>query len=86
MRKLNTAIQSIPTNIVAGIGGFREREFYRLEDEGERAVPQVGRVTLQEQIRSNRIRTFVVLLGFIALIAALALASGFAYDPRHRSG
>jgi LemA protein len=42
VRKLNTAIQSIPTNIVAGIGGFREREFYRLEDEGERAVPQVA--------------------------------------------
>ena len=38
-------------------------------------------MTLQQQIRSNRIRTFVVLLGFIALIAALALVAGFAYDP-----
>jgi heat shock protein HtpX len=38
-------------------------------------------VTLQEQIRSNRVRTFVVLLGFAALAAALVAAIWFAYQP-----
>jgi heat shock protein HtpX len=38
-------------------------------------------VTLQEQIRSNRLRTVVVLLGFAALVAALVAAVWFAYEP-----
>ena len=38
-------------------------------------------MTLQEQIRSNRLRTFVVLLGFAALTAALVLAIAVAYQP-----
>jgi heat shock protein HtpX len=38
-------------------------------------------VTLQEQIRSNRLRTFIVLLGFAALTAALVLAIAVAYQP-----
>ena len=39
--KLNTAIESIPTNIVAGLGGFQKAEFFEIEAPGERAVPQV---------------------------------------------
>ncbi len=38
-------------------------------------------MTLQQQIRSNRIRTFVVLLGFAALAAALVAAISVAYQP-----
>jgi heat shock protein HtpX len=38
-------------------------------------------VTLQEQIRSNRLRTAIVLLGFAALAAALVLAISYAYSP-----
>jgi heat shock protein HtpX len=38
-------------------------------------------VTLQEQIRSNRLRTFIVLLGFAALAAAFVLAISYAYSP-----
>ena len=38
-------------------------------------------MTLQEQIRSNRVRTFVVLLGFAALATALVAAIWFAYQP-----
>lgn len=38
-------------------------------------------MTLQEQIRSNRLRTFIVLLGFAALTAALVLAIAVAYQP-----
>lgn len=39
--KYNTACQTIPTNIVAGMGGFKISEFFEVKDEAERAVPQV---------------------------------------------
>lgn len=38
----NTKIQQIPTNIVAGIGGFREEPFFELEDEAQREAPKVS--------------------------------------------
>ena len=41
VRDLNTRIQQFPSNIVARAGGFREREFFEIE-EGERAVPRVS--------------------------------------------
>lgn len=37
----NTRIQSFPVNIVAGIFNFGEREFFELEVEAEREVPEV---------------------------------------------
>jgi LemA protein len=40
VRDLNTRIQTVPSNIVAGIFGFRTREFFQAQ-EAERAVPQV---------------------------------------------
>ena len=40
--RLNTAIESVPTNLVAGIGGFTKSEFFQLEDAGERQVPKVS--------------------------------------------
>ncbi len=39
--KLNTRIQSVPANIVAGLFNFQERDFFEVELEAERAVPEV---------------------------------------------
>ncbi|MFP4058800.1 MAG: LemA family protein [Candidatus Brocadiia bacterium] len=38
--RYNTKTQTIPTNIVASIGNFRQREFFETPEE-EKAVPQV---------------------------------------------
>jgi LemA protein len=38
---LNTAVQSFPANMVAGMFGFAPAEFFELEDEAQRAVPSV---------------------------------------------
>jgi LemA protein len=40
VRDLNTRIQQFPSNIVAGLFGFKTREFFEVPDE-ERSVPQV---------------------------------------------
>lgn len=40
VRDLNTRIQMVPSNIVAGLFGFRAREFFEVPDT-ERSVPQV---------------------------------------------
>lgn len=37
----NNRIQMFPSNIVAGMFNFKEAEFFEIEDEAERAVPQV---------------------------------------------
>lgn len=37
----NTRIQTFPPNIVAGMFGFNEAEFFELADQAEREVPQV---------------------------------------------
>ena len=39
--KLNTAIESIPTNIIAAVGHFQKAEFFEVESAQERQVPQV---------------------------------------------
>ena len=39
--KLNTAIESIPTNIVASIGHFNKAEFFEISVPAEREVPAV---------------------------------------------
>jgi LemA protein len=38
----NNAIQVVPAAFVAGMFGFRAREFFELEEPGDREVPQVG--------------------------------------------
>jgi len=40
VRDLNTRIQTVPSNIVAGMFGFKAREFFEVQ-EAERSVPQV---------------------------------------------
>lgn len=37
----NTKIQTVPTNIVAGLTGFKSEPFFELQDEAEREAPQV---------------------------------------------
>jgi len=39
--RLNTAIQSFPTNVIAGMFNFEEREFFEIEDPAAREVPEV---------------------------------------------
>ena len=41
VRDLNISIQSFPANLVAGKFGFQEAEFFELEDQADRAVPEV---------------------------------------------
>ncbi len=39
--RYNTKIQTVPTNFVAGMFGFKEEPFFEVTDEAERAVPEV---------------------------------------------
>lgn len=39
--RLNTAIESVPSNIIAGTTGFKKVEFFEIEDTAHREVPQV---------------------------------------------
>jgi LemA protein len=41
VRDLNTRIESVPGNVIAGTFGFTRREFFELEAPGERHVPPV---------------------------------------------
>jgi hypothetical protein len=39
---MNTRIQSVPDLLIARPFGFREMEFFQLDDPGEAAVPRVA--------------------------------------------
>jgi LemA protein len=41
VQALNTRIQTVPSNMVAGMFGFQPRDFFEVQDPGDRAVPQV---------------------------------------------
>jgi LemA protein len=41
VRDLNTKIQSVPSNIIAGMFNFQQRPFFEIADPTERAVPTV---------------------------------------------
>ena len=41
VRDLNTRIQSVPSNLVAGMFHFQPRQFFEIANAGERAVPSV---------------------------------------------
>lgn len=41
IRDYNTAIATAPNNVVASLFHFEKREFFELDDEAERAVPEV---------------------------------------------
>ena len=42
VRDLNTKIQVFPSNIVAGLFGFKNREFFEVPDAAQREAPQVS--------------------------------------------
>ena len=42
VRRYNTAIQSVPSNLVASIGSHSPREFFEVEDAADRAVPSAA--------------------------------------------
>jgi LemA protein len=42
VQRFNTAQQTLPTSLLAGPLGFRPREFFELEDEGDRAPVRVS--------------------------------------------
>jgi LemA protein len=42
VRNLNTAIQSFPANVFAGVFGFHEQPFFELDDRGQASVPGVS--------------------------------------------
>jgi LemA protein len=42
VRNQNVLVQSFPDNLVAGLFGFRERDYFELPDAADRAVPQVS--------------------------------------------
>lgn len=39
--RFNTEVQSVPSNIVANIGGFKPYEFFEIEDKAQREAPSV---------------------------------------------
>jgi LemA protein len=41
VQDLNTRIQTVPSNLIAGMFNFRPRDFFEIQDAGERAAPQV---------------------------------------------
>ena len=41
VRDLNNLIEAFPSNIVASISGFKEAEFFQLDDPSERVVPDI---------------------------------------------
>ncbi|WP_127144743.1 LemA family protein [Pelagibacterium montanilacus] len=42
VRNLNVAVESFPSNIIAGAFKFEKAEYFELENEADRAVPQVN--------------------------------------------
>jgi LemA protein len=40
--QFNTRIQTFPHNVVANMGGFKEREFFEIEAPEEREAPKVS--------------------------------------------
>ena len=71
--------ETFPWLLLARPLGFREREFFSAE--GDTAPPQVSFAsTLQEQIRSNRFRSAVVVAGFTVLLLLVAGLIGLVLD------
>jgi len=42
VRDLNTKVESFPSNVVAGMFGFQQEEYFELDSEAERAAPKVS--------------------------------------------
>ncbi len=42
VRNLNTMIEQVPSNLIAGMFNFQKAEFFEIDDDKERAVPSVS--------------------------------------------
>ncbi|PZO55892.1 MAG: hypothetical protein DCF16_00700 [Alphaproteobacteria bacterium] len=42
VRELNTLVETFPANVVAGLFGFRNRAYFEISNDADRAVPQVN--------------------------------------------
>jgi LemA protein len=42
VRDFNTRVESVPTNIIANMFSFKQAEFFELDDEAARSVPEVS--------------------------------------------
>jgi LemA protein len=42
VRDFNTSIEQMPSNFVAGIGGFKPAPFFQIDNDADRAVPKVS--------------------------------------------
>ena len=42
VRNLNVMVESFPSNLVAGQFGFEKRDYFEIDDEADRAVPEVS--------------------------------------------
>lgn len=42
VRNLNVAVESVPSNIIANMFGFIKKEYFELDNEADRAVPNVN--------------------------------------------
>ena len=42
VRNLNVLVQSFPSNLIAGMFGFVQRDYFELADAADRAVPEVA--------------------------------------------
>jgi LemA protein len=42
VRNLNVLVQSFPSNLIAGLFGFGQRDYFEIADAADRAVPQVA--------------------------------------------
>ncbi len=80
----NTAIQSLPWVLVARPLGFRAKEFFSAEGDtaAPRGVVHAGDVTLQQQIRRNRLKSGIVVVGFVVLLGVVAGLIGAVLDLR----
>ena len=41
MRALNTRVESFPSNVIAGMFGFQQAEYFEVQDESVRTAPTV---------------------------------------------
>ena len=52
VRNLNTMVESFPSNLVAGQFRFEKRQYFEIEEPGDRAVPKVGVPDVARVMRS----------------------------------
>jgi len=42
VRDYNRRVQSVPSNVIAGMFGFHEEKFFEIENDAVRATPEVN--------------------------------------------